>query len=164
MLTQARLKAVLFYNPETGIFLWRHHRYNRLIAGTRAGSLHKSVGYRRIKFDGKEHREHRLAVLYMTGEFPPDQVDHINGTRTDNRWKNLRCVDRHQNHKNSKLLSTNKTGIPGVKIVNRKSRYHVSICDKGNQLNLGTFIDFFEACCARKSAEIQYNYHENHGR
>jgi len=77
MITQAGLKELLNYNPETGDFAWVKSKKP-------AGGI-SSYGYRRIIIDGKEHKAHRLAWLYTHGVFPEDQIDHINGVRHDNR-------------------------------------------------------------------------------
>ena len=94
MLTQERLKQVVVYDPLTGLFL-----DNR--TGQERGHITKQ-GYRRIKVDNKNYLAHRLAVLFMTGEFPKNDVDHINRERNDNRWSNLRCVTRQENTFNQK--------------------------------------------------------------
>lgn len=65
MLTQDRLKTVLDYNPETGIWIWKLHYFIRLV-GERAGRR-TAAGYRQIQIDGKQYYEHRLAFLYMLG-------------------------------------------------------------------------------------------------
>lgn len=159
MLTQERLKELLTYNPDTGVFTWidskNKHREE-------AGYLNYK-GYMLIDIDGKKHRSHRLAFLYMTGSFPKEQVDHINHGKTDNRWSNLRMVSNTENHKNMKMQSNNTSGVTGVSWERRRDKWVVRIKDCGKYLHLGYFEDFFEAICTRKSAEIRYNYHENHG-
>lgn len=87
-LTQKRLKKLLYYNPDTGIFTWKINS-RRSLKDAPAGNLHPS-GYIRIGIDSKEYRAHRLAFLYMEGYIPENDVDHINRVRDDNRWKNLR--------------------------------------------------------------------------
>lgn len=88
-LTAGRLKELLTYDPETGVFIWRGWRSGSAVAGSVAGSLH-SDGYVCIKIGRCLYRAHRLAFLYMTGSRPIGQVDHINMNRADNRWCNLR--------------------------------------------------------------------------
>lgn len=87
-LTQEVLKSLLYYDPETGIFVWLVTR-QRSPAGKEAGGYDEK-GYRRICVNGTKVRAHRLAWLYMTGEWPEDQLDHINGLKDDNRFVNLR--------------------------------------------------------------------------
>ena len=95
-LTQARLKELLHYDPETGTFTWRLRR-GPAAPGASAGTLHRRTGYLVIKVDGRQYLAHRLAFLYMTGQWPPDDTDHINRMKTDNRWRNLRAATRSQN-------------------------------------------------------------------
>lgn len=97
-ITQAQLKAILHYDPESGIFTWIKPTHAKIHVGARAGSLMKD-GYRRVRILGKSYAEHRLAFLYMTGEMPPE-VDHDNRVRNDNRWKNLRAADSCKNKQN----------------------------------------------------------------
>ena len=91
---QTLLKKALTYNPITGVFTSNGRRYLGKVVGTVAG------GYRQIWFNGKVHRAHRLAFLYMTGAWPK-QVDHKNMDRGDNRWSNLREVSHVNNQANS---------------------------------------------------------------
>lgn len=97
-LTQEELKAVLHYDPETGVFTWIGERSH--FKGKRAGSK-DGQGYRRIGIQGVLHAEHRLAFLYMTGEMPVE-VDHENRVRDENRWENLRAATRSENCQNKK--------------------------------------------------------------
>lgn len=98
-LTQTRLKELLFYNPETGNFTWLVRSADRIKIGQTAGCLDKTNGYISIKVDKRRYTGHRLAYLYMTGEFPTE-IDHINRNRADNRWENLRNVPHSINMKN----------------------------------------------------------------
>ena len=100
----------------------------------------------------------------MDGQFPQNETDHINGEREDNRWDNLRSVDAGENSKNTKKRSDNTSGIQGVHWAKRNKHWHVYINEKGGRTNLCYTHDFFEACCVRKSAELEYGFHQNHGR
>ena len=112
-LTVDRLKQLLSYDPLTGAFVWLVSS-SRTAAGTVAGSP-DDAGYLRIGVDGVRYRAHRLAFLYMTGEWPEDQVDHINGVRTDNRWVNLRDVSDGVNKQNRQgPTAANTSGYLGV--------------------------------------------------
>lgn len=123
------LRNWIAYNPETGVFVWRLGRR----AGYKAGGLW-NTGYVRIKILGETHCAHRLAWLWMTGEWPASEIDHVNRHRDDNRWSNLRLATTSQNHGNKPRQRNNKIGLKGV--VLRKGRYYVATCRK---IHLGYF-------------------------
>ena len=112
ILSQTDLKYVLHYEPDTGIFTWKNTMKGLATRGSVAGNMDKTRGYIRIRIHGLRYAAHRLAWLYMTGEWPKDQLDHINGIRNDNRFINLREVDNQKNQFNSK--PRNSTGYKGV--------------------------------------------------
>jgi len=89
-LTQRYLKKILFYDPKTGIFIWKVNRRS-IKVGDVAGFT-QCNGYRRIKIDQKRYYASRLAYLYMEGSFPKEEMDHKNRIRNDNIWKNLQAV------------------------------------------------------------------------
>jgi len=163
MMTQERLKELLHYCPDTGVFTNRVDRATRSLSGNEAGSPDRA-GYLQIKINEVLYKAHRLAFLFMVGEHPLFQVDHINGVKDDNRWLNLRVVTPSENAKNRKKGLNNKSGIVGVYWREKGSKWVAQININGKQSHLGHFEDFFEACCTRKSADIRYGYHENHGR
>ncbi len=113
-LTADRLREVLRYSPSTGEFHWRVMCSARRPAGTLAGDKKKVSGYVLIGVDGFRYRAHRLAWLYMTGEWPAKQVDHEDTDRANNRWENLRPATNQQNQANSRLSKNNKSGVKGV--------------------------------------------------
>jgi hypothetical protein len=113
LITHARLHEVLDYDPETGIFtniLWRPHA----IVGRQAGYLDEA-GYIRIGIDGTYYRAHRLAWFYVHGVWPPNQIDHINRRRDDNRIANLRKATQHENSRNCSVYKSNIRGLKGVR-------------------------------------------------
>lgn len=163
MITQERLKELVKYNKETGIFTRRVG-----ITGASKGSVcgsKRSNGngntYIKIFIDGYENYAHRFAFLYVLG-YMPNFVDHINGDGLDNSWNNLRAVDRSMNMRNSKKSKANKSGVTGVFKI--KDKFRASIYANNRNIYLGLFPDKFDAISARKSAELKYNFHENHGR
>ena len=96
-LTQEHLKSILDYDPSTGVFTWKMTNPSRsCIKGKRAGYEGKD-GYRNIKIKSVKYREHILACLYMTGQFPKESVDHIDQVRSNNAWSNLREVTHAEN-------------------------------------------------------------------
>jgi len=163
MITHAQLKELLHYDPDTGIFTRLVRNANNTKVGDVAGTEEKS-GYIRIRVSGGHYYAHRLVFLYITGSFPPQHTDHINGIKNDNRWSNLRAVTPSENHRNKKLPSTNKSGVMGVSWSGYAGKWVVSMRCRSTPLYIGIFDDFFEAVCARKSAETNYNFHPNHGR
>ncbi len=116
-LTPERLKELVHYNAETGDFTWAKTR-RRCRLGGKAGCRMRN-GYIVIRIDDTLYLAHRLAWLYMTGDWPPEQIDHINRDREDNRWKNLRAVSNMENAWN-KTVRSNKSGFAGVRRENRK--------------------------------------------
>ena len=112
MITQARLKELLSYDPETGIFIWVVGRQGIDGVNEQAGTLHE--GYRRIRVDGMCYRSHRLAWLYTYGSFPLNQLDHIDHNRSNNAISNLRLADVEQNNRNASKHKKNSSGVTGV--------------------------------------------------
>lgn len=108
MLTAEELRQLVHYDPATGHFTWLQSKYQPYRIGNRAGSR-MNTGYRRIFIGEKAFTEHRLAWLYMTGQWPERHIDHINGNRTDNRFENLRDVSRSTNLHN--IQSSNKGAL-----------------------------------------------------
>jgi len=140
-LTQTRLKALLSYGPETGVFTWFIAPNGRIRVGMAAGNLNPN-GYVHIKVDGILYKAHRLAWLYMTGAWPTEeQIDHINGVRSDNRWANLRECERKINAQNRrKPHPLNKSsGLLGVSRRNPTGGYQARIRVNGKEKPLGTY-------------------------
>jgi len=137
-LTQARLKELLHYDPETGVFTWRVGR-----VGCRAGSIAGSLngcGYRQIGIDRRMHLLHRIAFLYVTGGFPQEELDHINGVRDDNRWVNLREATGSENRHNlGGPPSHNTSGFLGVYWCKRRQKWVAEIKLRGRKRHLGYF-------------------------
>lgn len=153
------IRECLSYNPETGIL-------SRKSTGREVGWPHESNGgksYRRTQFNNKFYYAHRLIYLYMTGDWPKDEIDHINGDGLDNRWCNLRPVRHLDNNRNSRRYSNNRSGVTGVGWYRRANKWRGRISIEGKQLLLGLFDTIEEASYARKQAEIKYGFHENHG-
>jgi len=109
---QNTIKELMTYCPETGKFTHNFTRGGRP-KGSEAGCPN-STGYIQISIYGTLHCAHVLAWVYMTGKWPEDQVDHINGDRSDNRWCNLRAASRVLNNQNAEIRSDNTSGVKGV--------------------------------------------------
>lgn len=166
-LTQSYLKSVIDYDPSTGVFRWRSRpgrkRFNKMFAGKEAGTIN-SWGYRVIHIGDKFYKAHRLAWLYCHGSQPKDQIDHINGVKTDNRISNLRDVDQKKNSRNNKIDKRYASSCPGVYWDRKSERWVARVATDEGMKHIGVFNDYFEAVCTRKSAEIANGYHINHGR
>ena len=147
------------YNPETGFLINKRNR-GRARAGCVVGGV-GSYGYIVFGFGGKIYSVHRVAWLLSYGEWPKECIDHINGDPTDNRLSNLRAVSKADNNKNSKMRKGNTSGVTGV-YWNAEKKFWGARINK-EPIELGEYSDWFEAVCARKSAEHKYGYHPNHG-
>lgn len=154
MLTAARLREVLHYEPETGVFT-RIKSVCGQTAGTICGSPN-GRGYIQITIDGKSYLAHRLAFLYMTGEWPAEFADHINCTQTDNRWANLREATKYENARNSRGRRDTIGGLKGARYDKSIDKYRASIAVNGKQKYLGVFITAEEASQAYSLAAKQY--------
>ena len=108
-ITQAELKRLLTYDPETGIFKWNVYRSDNARAGDIAGAMEKT-GYVDISVNAKRYKAHRLAFLYMTGSWPKNQIDHKNKVRNDNKWLNLREASASENAQNRSVSIRSSTG------------------------------------------------------
>lgn len=138
MITQARLRELLDYDPQIGIFRWKVTRSRVARAGDVAGGPSHKAGYIVIRIDQRTHLAHRLAFLWMTGTVP-STVDHINRDTSDNRWCNLRGCTRSQNNCNSKMQKLRGIGLRGVKRNPHSGRYYAMIGHNGRQHYLGTY-------------------------
>ena len=112
IITQSNLKKILHYNPDDGFFTWKIN-INKVKVGDLAGYTNKR-NYIRIRAEGRRYMAHRLAWLYMKGEWPRNEIDHIDHVRSNNKWNNLREATHQENSKNQKLHKTNTSGFTGV--------------------------------------------------
>lgn len=143
MLTQERLKQRLHYDPETGIFRWRVAAGRRVKAGDVAGC--NDHGYIVIRVDSRNYGAHRLAVLYMTGAWPEDEVDHKDLNRANNRWTNLREATGSQNCANKRPYGA--VPLKGVRL-RSSGKYEARFKINGKQKYLGHFPTAEEAHAA----------------
>ena len=172
--TQAYLRDCLDYSPESGKFTWktrpdehfispdRARSWNTKFAGKVAGST-DGRGYREIKINDRHLKAHRIAWILMNG-VAPDQIDHINGNRSDNRISNLRNVTKAENDRNRATSSANTSGVMGVSWRKSASKWQAQIKIDRRTIHLGYFDDFHIAVATRKRAERDYGFHRNHGR
>lgn len=156
MLTQAYLQTILSYDPDTGIFTWlKSIRYG--YAGRKAGCI-KRKGYVGIIIGGKSYLAHRLAWLYSFGEWPSNQIDHINGDKADNRISNLREANASENAQNQfSPKSHNPTKTLGVRF--NQNGYEASIKINSKNVYLGRFSTPEEAHKAYVAAKRKLHSH-----
>jgi hypothetical protein len=136
-LTAARLKELLNYDPETGVFTWASSPHRNDLVGKQAGGVTER-GYVKIRVDGTTHRAHRLAWLYVHGQWPQDRIDHINGDSTDNRISNLREAKQHENGQNRKASKSSAAGLLGVSKA-AYGKWVAVICLHRKRYHLGSF-------------------------
>jgi hypothetical protein len=151
-LTAERLRALFRYDADTGAFIFITRAARRVQIGDRAGSVNNE-GYRHIHIDGRSYKAHRLAWLYVNGEWPMGMVDHINGNTDDNRIANLREASRSQNLANSRLMRRGKLIHKGVS--QRKGKWIARIQRNGHPRFLGYFATEQEAIAAYKTAAAE---------
>ena len=161
MITQSELKRLFHYDQETGLFTRLVRTTNSVHIGDVAGTMYS--GYCCIKINNKIYKAHRLLWLYMYGEWPKEHIDHINHDRGDNRLVNIREASRWENNKNASMRKDNTSGVTGVMWHKGQKEWVACISINKKLRQIFGSIDFFEAVCARKSAENQHDYHPNHG-
>lgn len=150
-LSVARLRKLLIYDPETGIFRGRVARSN-VPAGLVTGSVSKSHGYVEIRIDGTVYLAHRLAWLYMTGSWPIETIDHRDTLRANNAFVNLRQATKGQNNCNRGPRADNKSGLKGVYLSARGKWIATYKPLGGKSTYLGSFNDSAAAKAAYDAA------------
>jgi len=155
MLTAEQARKMLNYCPDTGIFTWREKVAVRVKIGDIAGSKHHS-GYLTIFSQGKSHRAHRLAWLYVHGVWPKSSIDHINGIKSDNRIANLREVSQLINMQNLRQVAKNtQSGLVGAARNGNNWQAYIRINKKA--VYLGTFKTPEEAHKVYMDAKRKYH-------
>lgn len=168
------LHELLSFDGDTGVLIWKERdsrhcasalsakRWNARFAGKPAITGNHAQGYLEGTILFKKVLAHRAAWAMHYGRWPPNQIDHINGDRSDNRIANLREATTTENNRNMRRSSRNTSGTVGV---HRSKRLWVArICEQGKIVHLGSFAEQSDAVAARKAAELRFGYHANHGR
>jgi hypothetical protein len=153
-LTQKKLKQLLDFNEDSGEFL--HKRNNgRAKAGQRAGNVNV-YGYLIISVNGCRYAAHRLAWLWVHGEMPSLQIDHIDGVKLNNRPDNLRCANHVQNAGNRGISKRNSSGHKGVSLNKASGKWHACIGNGvGKVRSLGYFNQIEQAAAAYRKAATE---------
>ena len=139
LLTAARLRELLHYSPESGVFTWIVRPSNNVHIGDTAG-CRGSKGYLYITTNRRLYLAHRLAWLYMRGEWPTAQIDHVDGIRGNNRFSNLREATSSQNMQNQRRARiNNRSVLLGVSRSGAKGPWIARICVDKEERFLGHF-------------------------
>lgn len=160
-LDQKRLKEILLYDEDTGVFTRKITLNYNSIENTTAGYKDKD-GYLVAKIEGVKYRLHRLVFLYMTGSIP-SKVDHIDHNRQNNRWSNLQESSDTGNQRNRSLSKNNKSGFNGVSWCNKNNKWIAQISINNKAIHLGRYKNLSDAVLARVNADEKYSFHINHG-
>lgn len=154
-LNQEQLKLILHYNPDTGVFTYLKKNTRNNI-GDIAGKNNKR--YPSIYIDGKNYLVHRLAFLYMNGEWPKKEIDHINRVKSDNRWANLRECTHAENQMNVGITSRNKSGYKGIIYRAYCDCWQAIISVNKKRISLGFFKNKEDAINAYESSAKKYHH------
>ena len=174
-LTQHELRIIFVYDEVDGNLIWRERcrqefkserswkawntRCSGKVAGSKFTKSHCNKSYIQVTYKRSVYAVHRLIYIYLYGEII-NEIDHINGNGCDNRKINLRDVSKTENRRNTRISSLNTSGLTGVKFMPSGNWMAVN----GIGHSLGTYTNFFDSCCARKSFEYKNGYHSNHGK
>jgi hypothetical protein len=150
MITQEELKSLVFYDEENGIFIKNK-------TGKVMGGIDISTGYIKIQVKNVRYPAHRLAWLYVHGYLPKEQVDHINGNRSDNRMCNLREANASQNSLNRKTLDSTISNIKNVNLNKKTGKWRVRCTINKIRTDFGFFDDLeFAELVAKEVMEKYY--------
>jgi hypothetical protein len=144
LITQDYLKSILNYEEASGIFTWKVSKAKNIKIGSVAG-IHDKCGYWIIRIDKKNYRAHRLAWLYMNGNFPNKYIDHIDNNKINNIYRNLREANDVENGRNKGLQLNNSTGYKGVSFCNLNKKFKAQARFNGKTKTLGYFKSALDA-------------------
>ena len=146
-LSQEEIMKVLHYDQHSGVFTWIAKSSTKTIVGSTAGHTHHLHRRVVITINGFKYLAHRLAWLYMTGEWPKNVIDHIDGDSTNNKWVNLRDVTQGGNTQNQRSghINSQTSKKLGVSFDKSRCKYSARICVNGHQRLIGRFLTEDEA-------------------
>lgn len=175
-LTPSDVRECVAYDPQTGAFTWTPRDdasfpnvtaakiYKRRFEGRPAFTCIGSQGYPCCRIKQVLVTAHRAAFAVMTGEWPPEQVDHVNGDRRDNRWTNLRLASQDMNSRNMAMPKRNTSGRVGVTFDRSRQKWMAQGWAEKRKFYLGRFDRLEQAAAARVAFEREHDFHPNHGR
>lgn len=174
------LRCLLDYYPENGDLVWKPRSPGMFTGGKQsaeqncaiwngryAGKIATSIGnrgYCRVKIFDRDYQSHRVIWAFVHGQWPINDIDHINGIRTDNRIVNLRAVTRSENNCNQRCGVRNTSGVIGVSWDKGTNKWRAQIAINRRGYHLGLFRSLGDAITARKVAEQHFGFHPNQGR
>lgn len=166
-LTQALVRELLDADYQAGTLTWRERPGDKSFNNQRANKpalTSDKDGYKYGIINGKHYQAHRVIFLHAHG-YLPEQVDHENGDRTDNRISNLKPADQGINSRNAKKYNNNKSGITGVTWSKDKRKWRAEIRHQKKHYHLGYHTTKEEAATAIESARITLGgFSERHGK
>jgi hypothetical protein len=174
------LKALIFIDESTGNIYWKERSdhffkskkrsaksnasaWNKVYKNKLAFNFITRSGYLKGTLFGRKFYAHRVVYAYFNNVWPV-QIDHIDGNKLNNKLSNLRNVDQSTNSKNLPKSKSNTTGFTGVHFDNRRKKFIAKLMVNKRSIHIGEFTSLDEAISARKNANINYSFHENHGR
>ena len=179
ILTQDDLKLLLKYNRKTGELTWKKRKpyqfkananqkrscnvWNGRFAGKTAFTAISVNGYRSGSIHGKLYLAHRVIICLVTGEWPPEYTDHINGIKTDNSWENIKPATRSETMRNAKMYSSNESGMTGVYWSKAEQCYRARITDPNGKNLLKRFRTVGDAVLQRGVWQRDFGYSDRHG-
>lgn len=181
-ITQEYVLSRLDYDSESGSLIWRarlrehfsssrtYKMWNTRFAGVTAGwvAFQGPVGYAKpyvlVRLEGKNHFAHRLVWMRENGEWPENDIDHIDHDGLNNRLSNLRCITRKEQGLNLSLSSNNTSGVTGVSWRRDQGKWSAVVTFRKRRIYLGSFACIGRAIAARAAANERYGFHENHGK
>ena len=151
-ITPKILHELLSYDPTTGRLFWKKTNSNRAQAGSVAGCRCKRNGYTLVRVNNLLMSSHRIVWKMVYGE-TPDEVDHIDGNRSNNRLENLRVVTRSGNNQNRGVQFNNTSGVTGVCFDKSRGKWSAKIQINGKAKHLGRFPTIDDAAAAYADAK-----------
>ena len=158
-ITAEEIKQVLSYDRDTGLFTWLVDCGSNKVKGKIAGA--EKEGYITIHIDSQQYRAHILAWIYVYG-YTPDELDHENRIKSDNRIKNLRLTTRVLNAQNRAPQSRNTSGVSGVCLNKKSGKWRATLTTNGEFRYLGEYLLMEDAISARLLSEKEANFGVHH--